>query len=64
MMCYAFEDLAIAIHLTQLSLCFFVIATVNHQLVYHQADAGANSKPEFGYDRGMHRKALPSHGDS
>ena len=56
MMCYAFEDLAIAIHLTQLSLCFFVIATMNHQLVNHQADAGANAKPEFSHYGGMHQK--------
>lgn len=47
MMCDALQNFAVAIHLAQFSLRLVMVATMNHQFVHNQADAGANAKSVF-----------------
>jgi hypothetical protein len=58
----AFQNFAIAVHLTQFALRFLMIATVNHQLIHYQTDAGADAESVFGQHWGLHKTPFKSWG--
>src|SRR2546421_3898104 len=43
----AFQDLAVQVHLPELSLGIGFVAPVNHEVLDHQALRGTDAKPEF-----------------